>query len=108
MEWGLAGAVFHGDFPKQAGKVMAAVRVGIQRRPWRSMPKMVVHDHFPLGFGQPVKEKRHEKQGPPIPTPSLFCWFTLSFRYCFLLPYVFVKLITILCLFFFQIAFTLQ
>ena len=49
LGWG-TGGVFHGAFPKQAGKVVEAVRVGIQRRPWRSMPKMAVPGHFPLGF----------------------------------------------------------
>ena len=37
-------------FLNRLGKVVEAVRVGIQRRPWRSMPKMAVHGHFPLGF----------------------------------------------------------
>ncbi len=37
-------------------------RGGMQRRPWRGMPKIAIRGNFTLGFEQPVKEKLPPKQ----------------------------------------------
>ena len=52
---GIGGCVLDGVFTKQSGKGIGTGRVGMQRRPWRSIPKIAVHGNFPLGSGQTVK-----------------------------------------------------
>ena len=49
------GCVLDGVFTKQSGKGIGTGRVGMQRRPWRSIPKIAVHGNFSLGSGQTVK-----------------------------------------------------